>query len=598
MSKIGISESKLFYGKSLSRGIGVGRVAFLHGREHQFFRRTLDQNEIVSEIERFRHAYLRAETSLRNIVEAANDESNSATSEIFASQLMMLTDSSLREKIEERILEKKWNAEWAVRSVVKGYIGKNRSLANDYFRERYLDLQDVSDRLISELIDNNVDLRVKPEPGTVFVAREISPATFLEVVRFSPAAIVTDEGGWTSHTSILAREFGIPAVSGISDPDSKFAESDILLVNAFEGSIMLNPSEDEVNVKLQGILNAKAIPDLHNLEPESELCTLDNVPIKLFVNLEEPHLYDIAKKNGANGVGLFRSENIIGRNKKYPSEAFQTEKYSELADRIARDKLTIRTFDIGVLSLNTPVSKPEKNPALGLRGIRYGLKNPEVLRTQIRALLQASCKSEIDILLPMVTDVEEISAVKKIVEGERENLANLGTPTGNTRLGVMIETPASVFGIDSLLDESDFVCVGTNDLVQYILVADRDNGAVDDWFRTLHPAFLTALKSVIDKATAKGKMAVVCGEMAGSPYYLPVLLGLGVTELSVNPTSLLRLRRVVASVSQAECREMASEMLRTSTPTASEKVLIRTINERWSHFMDVNPEILGNQRNF
>lgn len=303
--------------------------------------------------------------------------------------------------------------------------------------------------------------------------------------------------------------------------------------------------------------------------------TVDGVEIRLRVNADSPRAYAKAVEAGAKGIGLFRSELLLSRSGVFPSESIQRSRYGALAEAAGRNRAVIRTFDLGSDHVLGEMGGRSGNPALGMRGVRLMLNLEGEFRRQLRALLRAAEGRSIDLLVPMVSDVDEIHAVKRLIREERAKLKTSGRRCGRLGIGAMIEVPSAVLMVGEILREVDFVSLGTNDLVQYLLAADRDSEAVADRYRTLHPAVLRAVKDVIDSAKAVGKGVIVCGEMAGTPEYSAVLVGLGATDLSMNPRSLPRVRDFLARVSAKKCRRIALEMLKGPTASDAEGLLHR-----------------------
>ncbi len=286
---------------------------------------------------------------------------------------------------------------------------------------------------------------------------------------------------------------------------------------------------------------------------------------------------------GAQGIGLYRSEFLFNQYKGFPTETEQIQAYKKVAKAVGKDTVCIRTFDINIEQLAEGNVEKEQNSALGLRGIRFGLLQKKEFQTQLRAILQASAENKIDIVLPMISDVSEIMLTKSILEKEKRNLIKQKIKCGNPRIGVMIEVPATIFMIEEIVREADFLSLGTNDLVQYILAVDRDNESVADWFRTLHPAILRSIKRVLDAAEAGKIPVIVCGEMAGSPVYAAILIGLGANELSMNPNSILRVRKTVSAIAFEEAEEITKKLLKCQSSDAVESLVSELFTEKWSH---------------
>jgi phosphotransferase system enzyme I (PtsI) len=457
----------------------------------------------------------------------------SAASEILDSHLLILDDPTIRTQVIEKIGTDQINTESAVYDVFEEIASRFRANPDQALRERSLDVEDVCERLLSALMPEAEAF--VPAPDSVLIAKEIRPSSLLEIVDSGVVALAAENGGWTSHTSILAREANIPAVTGIAKIGKRIRDGQNVIVDGFSGEIIIDPSEATL-VAYQS-REAAGIPKPALVEPtEKALSTLDGREIIIRTNSVSVSSYESAALDGsARGIGLFRSESLIGKFKRIPTEDEQTQEYLALADATGEHGIRIRTFDIDSDQFLNAAAQRQKNPALGLRAIRLGVTNPELLIPQIRALLRASRNRNIGIIVPMVTGVSEIDEVRSVIQRQSEELAAKGVSIGSPELGAMIEIPSAMMVADQLADVSDFLCLGTNDLAQYLLAADRDNESVSNWFRTLHPAMIRAVGSVIRVANDASKPLIVCGEMAGSPFYVPVLIGLGATELSVEP---------------------------------------------------------------
>ncbi|MDI1242686.1 MAG: phosphoenolpyruvate--protein phosphotransferase [bacterium] len=579
------SETRL-HARPVSRGVAVGKVVTIHGDNKQFYRTPIRPEQVDREIARYRAAHTAAARQLTNVGHTLEYSSNSAA--IFDMHRAILEDSSLSEKIESVIAGERINAEWAVKLVTDEYIARYQALTDEHFRDRYIDVEDIADQLQTALGGKRHSIRIPR--GSIIAAAEIRPSTIAELGSQHLGGIITESGGWTSHSFILARELDIPAVTGVQRLLRRVRTGDVVLLDGFDGTVFLNPDDSTVEA-----IKATRRPGRRRSADEPPLGdttqTLDGREIKIRANFDIAASFHHAKDLGARGIGLFRSEYLFNRFKGFPGEAEQIKAYREIGDYAGADRARIRTFDLSLSQIVERSERRDKNPALGLRGVRLSLTHQKHFRTQIRALLQASVDREIDVIIPMVSGVDEVRAVRSIVDEESESLIKRGTEIGSPRLGAMIELPASVFSIDQLLEELDCICIGTNDLVQYTLGVDRDNESVANWFRSLHPSVLEALKRVIEAAAKKDIPAVVCGEMAGSPFYVPILLGLGATELSMNVNSITRVRRVITGVAFEETRELRDRVLACSTVESVESTALQFVEERWGHLFET--ELLG-----
>jgi phosphotransferase system enzyme I (PtsI) len=423
---------------------------------------------------------------------------------------------------------------------------------------------------------------VLPGPNSILVAKEIRPSSLLEVLDFGVVGLAAETGGWTSHTSILAREAKLPAVSGIAKIGKQIRDGQRVIIDGFSGQLIVNPTDATVAVYTtrDPAHTSHIVPaDSHR----GPLTTLDGREMVIRTNTVSVSSYESAAAIGARGIGLFRSESLIGKFKRIPTEDEQTKEYAAFADATGVEGVRIRTFDIDADQFFESASERQKNPALGLRAIRLGITYPDLLIPQIRALLRASYQRNVGIIVPMVTGTSEVDLIRKIIRQQSELLSSERVSVGAPSVGAMIEIPSAVMIAELLAHACDFVCLGTNDLAQYLLAADRDNESVSSWFRTLHPAMIRAVEKVIKAADAVSKPLTVCGEMAGSPFYAPVLIGLGATELSMNPGSIESVSRVVAGIALDEARDLVAEIRTLSTSEDIEAVVRSTAQEKWGH---------------
>jgi phosphoenolpyruvate-protein phosphotransferase (PTS system enzyme I) len=571
-----------FKARSVARGVAIGEVVCLHGKKRQYYKINLLEEQIEREVRRFKAAVRLAARQLKKIGSQPMDSANETKANIFDAHLLFLEDKSFLAKIENAIISEKINAEWSVKTITDEYISKYKAIADEYLRERYIDLEDVSERILTALGGGNKSSE-NLSKNAIIVAKEVKPSTLIELIEANPKAIVAEHGGWTSHTYILARELNLPAVTGIKGVLRRVHTGDKLIVDGYNGQIILNPTEETLNKYKHAEAQFEQINYETIDEKSGALKTLDGREIKIRANLDLPNGYKQAKQFGARGIGLYRSEFLFNQFKGFPSEAEQIKAYRKIAEMVGDEGIRIRTFDLSVEQLTVETEEKEKNPALGLRAIRLGLTHRKQFRTQLRAILQAAYQTRIDIVLPMISDVSEILETKKIIEAEKKYLKSKNINFGEPKLGAMIEVPAAVMIVDEIASEVEFLCLGTNDLVQYLLAVDRDNESVADWFRTLHPAVIRAVKMVIEAAENRGIPAIVCGEMAGSPYYAPILIGLGATELSMNVNSILRVRKIIQGIAFEEARAVVKETEKYKTADDIEKVVFEKLRKNWAH---------------
>jgi phosphotransferase system enzyme I (PtsI) len=577
--------------RAMSRGVAIGHVVCLHGSTRQFYRIDIEDTAIERETRRARAAFRLARRQLNKLRTEASLGVPSVPG-IVDAQRAMIEDSSLLTKVEAAIAEQKVNAEWAVKVVTDGYVSKYKAITDQHLRDRYIDVEDVAERILNALGGGERSAPLGKD--SIIVARELMPSTLAEQSGGQPTAVITEHGGWTSHTFILARELNLPAVTGVRKILRRVDTGDPAIVDGYNGRVILNPTEETLERYRLPAAQFQQINYNDVTVSDAESKTLDGREIIVRVNVDLPEVYKKAKRIGARGIGLYRSEFLFNRFKGFPTENQQYEAYREIAEFAGEDRVKIRTFDLGPEQVYGQSHEREKNPALGLRAIRLGLASLSHLRTQLRAILRAAHNNSIDLVIPMVSGVGEIADVRALIERERAVLGKKDLPAGNPRIGAMIEVPSAVLLIDEIVREVDFVCLGTNDLVQYLLAVDRDNESVAGWFRTLHPAVIRAMRSVIEAAAGSARPLTVCGEMAGSPFYLPLLIGMGANELSMNVNSILRVRKVISGLAYAETAELAREAEKCRTADEVESLLERYIDEKWPHL--IQPDRLTRPR--
>jgi phosphotransferase system enzyme I (PtsI) len=567
------------FGRAVSRGIGIGNAVCLFGTRKQFFHNKIAAAQIDTELDRFEKARAAARTALDADVAHSRRKFGDAVADILETHLLIIEDPEFQSHIRNGISTERFNAEWAISAGAAKYSSLFEKSTERQLREKHLDLEDVADRLISAIAAGTEEIRF--EKGSVIAASELKASTILRFQEAGIAGIVSEHGGWTSHASILARELEIPSVTGIEHLFSCVLDGSRIAVDGFKGEVIIDPTK-ETETKLRSRNPDRTTPR-SDTSKEGELTTLDGRQIVIRTNTASVESYKLAAENGAKGIGLYRSEGLIGKFGRIPTEDEQVDEYCRIADAAGGDGVRIRTFDIDSELYSANGAGRQRNPALGLRAVRLGLRRPELLVPQIRAILRASFERSVSIVIPMVSGTTEINRVREMLGEQKRSLENEGIRFGDPDVGAMIEVPSSAVLADQVAAVSDFVCLGTNDLAQYVLAADRDNEAVSEWFRTLHPAMLRIVKTVIESCKKAGKRLVVCGEMAGSPFYVPVLVGMGATELSVGPKSIEPVRRVVAGIAFEEAAKLFRELQKFTTPDEIEQIVTDTARRKWPH---------------
>ena len=591
-SKTSQAEEIRLDGRAVSRGIGVGKILSLYGHQRQFYRIDLNGSKIERELRRFRAAVRLAKLQI-NKIRTQNDGKNSETqASIFETHYFLLEDRSLLSKIEDIIQNKKVNAEWAVKVVTDKIIAEYKVISDNHLRERYIDIEDVAERLLIAL-GGGTKKNIHFDKNTIIIAKEVNPSTLIEISRNEPVAIITENGGWTSHTFILARELNLPAVTGVKGIMRRADSGEPVIVDGFNGRVILNPTKETIRHYKKTAAETSDKQKKITFS-DGKISTLDGREITIRANLDFLNGFSNLGALQTKGVGLYRSEFLFNPNKGFPSEKEQIESYTKIGEAVGTGGVRIRTFDLNYDQLFAESREKENNPSLGLRAIRLSFANENRFRTQVRALLRASASQNLDIVLPMISDVAEIVSAKRIIEDEKNKLQKRRLKFGEPKIGAMIEVPSAIFTIEAIIKEVDFVNLGTNDLVQYLLAVDRDNEMVADWFRTLHPAVLRAIKIVLSAAEKFDKTVIVCGEMAGSPVYAPILIGLGAVDLSMNLNSIARVGKIISSIAFEEAREIAKTLENCGSADETEEKVRAEFLKKWKHLF--KEEILPKPR--
>ncbi|MGI9165102.1 MAG: phosphoenolpyruvate--protein phosphotransferase [Pyrinomonadaceae bacterium] len=567
-------------GLGVSEGVVIARVLRMHNSSKYVYRARLDGAELGRELRRFRAAVRLARRELLAIKDRAERELGKDQAYVFDAHLLLLEDVKLIGDVENYISQQQANAEWAVKVVGDHLISMYSEIKDDYLRARGSDIEDVVQRLLVALTGEPAQPR-KLRENAVIVSQDLLPSAVAELDLEFARAIATDTGGWTSHTAIIARGLGIPAVVGLRDFYRRARTGDEIIVDAIRGEVILHPSpatleryESEVAVRA----NRRPTEIVGQWGP---LQTQDGLEVRLRANVEVPAEFDGVRKYGASGVGLYRSEFLLSRRGVMVSEDEQYAAYAEIAKLAGEDGAIVRLFDLGGENALAPTAEPERNPALGLRAIRFGLHHEDVMRTQVRAILRAAADGRVDIVLPMVADVDDVRRARAIIEEEEINLESLGLRHGRVEVGAMIEVPSAVLTADKIARAVEFFELGTNDLVQYTLAVDRSNDAVAHWFRSLHPAVLSSISQSLMAAQQAGIPAIVCGEMASTPAYAVLLIGLGAVDLSMTPSSIPRVRRALLNIDSRDARAIAHECLACATADEVEDFVRKRFLAQW-----------------
>ncbi|MGH9873086.1 MAG: phosphoenolpyruvate--protein phosphotransferase [Pyrinomonadaceae bacterium] len=576
-----------FKGLGVSEGIVIGQVLRMNDGTQRVYQWKVAPADIDAERQRFRAAVSLASRQVLAIKQQAGQRFGREHAYIFDAHLLLLEDEKLIGDVERLINTEHVNAEWAVKVICDRFLYLYSEVKDDYLRERGSDIEDVMRRLLVALSGVRSETRGLTEDAVV-VSQDLLPSAVAELDLAHTRALATDTGGWTSHTAILARGVGIPAVVGLRDFYRRTRTGDRVIVDSSRNLVILHPSPATLE-RYQGETTSRASRrDTGDLKSTGPVQTQDGVEVTLRANVEIPSEFDAVETYGASGVGLYRSEFLLVRRGGLVSEDEQRVAYEAVARVAGEHGAIIRLFDLGADNLREQFQEPEKNSALGLRAIRFALANEPIMREQVRAILRAAANGLLKIVLPMVADVNDVKRAQAIIEDEAKNLREAGVSFAEVSIGAMIEVPSAVLMASRIARIVDFFELGTNDLVQYTLAVDRGNDEVADWFRTLHPAILQSIDQSLKAGRQAGIPVIVCGEMASTPAYVVLLIGLGATDLSMTPSAIPRVRRAIAGIDAESARGIALDCLNCDTADEVETLVRERLTQRWPELFDTS----------
>ena len=534
---------KKYKGKSVFGGIAIGRIKVYNKSEQQVKRVHIDDTE--HEKKRYYAAVDKAAMQLQELYDKAVKEVGEANAAIFEMHQIMLTDDDYKESVENIIDSQHVNAEYAVAQTGDNYAAMFAAMEDEYMRGRSADVKDISERLINILSGFNASSMVSDEP-VIIVAEDLAPSETVQLDKDKILSFVSVKGSVNSHTAILARTMGIPALIGTPVIPDNDIDGKMGIVDGNSGCLYVDPDNEKLGYYRKKQDEQLRQKELLQLLKGREDITIDGRKIKLYANIGNVKDVMTVKANDAAGIGLFRSEFIYLERDTFPTEEEQFNIYRTVAENMAGKPVIIRTLDIGAdKQCDYFNMDKEDNPALGMRAIRICLTRTEIFKTQLRALYRASAYGNINIMYPMIANMWEIDRIKEIEKEVRDELKQQGIDTGNVQTGIMIETPAAVMQSDELAEKVDFFSIGTNDLTQYTLAVDRQNPKLDSFFDSHHPAVLKMIKMVVDNAHKAGIWAGICGELGADTSLTREFLKMGVDELSVSPGRILPIRKII-----------------------------------------------------
>jgi phosphotransferase system enzyme I (PtsI) len=549
----------------VSGGVAHGRVIVLGQAARQILRRELPPAEVPAELERLQSALTQTRRDLLEIQRQVDTALGSQEASVFDAHLLVLEDATLLDEVHRLIRDQGVNAEAAFQQVGEKFASALGALEDDYLRERAADLRDIVGRVLDHLLGHRSerDLRSLPEPS-IILAPDLAPSTTATLDRTHVLGFATDSGGTTSHTAIMARKLGLPAVVGLGDITARVRNGEYALLDGHGGSVIINPTDQTLFEYGQLKQRRAALEERLGALREQPAITLDGHVITLAANIDHPDDAAALTAAGAEGVGLFRSEFLFLNRRDLPTEEEQFEAYRRVAVASAPHAAVIRTLDLGGDKLPASWARTgEQNPFLGWRAIRISLALPELFRTQLRAVLRASAHGKVKLMFPMISGIDEFRDANALLERCREELREEGVPfDAGMEVGLMIEVPGAALMADVLAREAAFFSIGTNDLTGYTLAVDRLNERVAPLFNPAHPGVLRLIRMTIEAARNQGRWVGVCGEMAADPALVPLLLGLGADELSVTPAAIPAVKFLLRRLRVSETQQLAEASLR------------------------------------
>lgn len=567
--------SKLIKGIAASDGVAIAKAYLLVEPDLTF-----DKNEKVTDVEgevaKFNSAIEASKVELTKIRNNAEVQLGADKAAIFDAHLLVLDDPELIQPIQDKIKNENANAATALTDVTTQFVTIFESMDNEYMKERAADIRDVSKRVLSHILGVELPNPSMIDESVVIVGNDLTPSDTAQLNKEFVQGFATNIGGRTSHSAIMSRSLEIPAIVGTKSITQEVKQGDMIIVDGLNGDVIVNPTEDELiayqDKRERYFADKKELQKLR----DADTVTVDGVHAELAANIGTPNDLPGVIENGAQGIGLYRTEFLYMGRDQMPTEEEQFEAYKEVLEAMGGKRVVVRTLDIGgdkeLSYLNLP---EEMNPFLGYRAIRLCLAQQDIFRPQLRALLRASVYGKLNIMFPMVATITEFREAKAILLEEKENLKNEGHDiSDDIELGIMVEIPATAALADVFAKEVDFFSIGTNDLIQYTLAADRMSERVSYLYQPYNPSILRLVKQVIEASHKEGKWTGMCGEMAGDETAIPLLLGLGLDEFSMSATSILKARRQINGLSKNEMTELANR----AVDCATQEEVIELVN--------------------
>ncbi len=554
---------KYFHGVAASPGIIMGKAYVFLKHLPRIEEKIIAADEVAKELERLEHAVERSEKELQKILHLTQQKVGDYKAKIFEAQIMILADAVLFGAIRKRIEKDKKNAEFVVNTEISKYQMMMLNSPDEYLRERAHDVEDIKNRIIRNIQQERLISRF--EDNSVVIAENLTPADTVLFSRNNVLAYCTDMGGTTSHSALLARSLHIPSVVGMKNISTQIQTGDNVIVDGYNGIVVLNPLRTTIahynKLKREHRALDNKLKEIRTLDAE----TMDGKRVEILSNIEFSEEISYTVERGAHGIGLYRTEGLFMSEDDYPSEEKQFAEYKIILKKTSPNKVVMRTLDVGGDKMLTQTHE-EENPFLGWRGIRISLDRTDLFSSQIRAMLRASVFGNLWIMLPMISGIKEIRKAIELIENVKRELRTQNISFDeNVKLGAMIEVPSAAILAGDIAQEIDFLSIGTNDLIQYLIAVDRGNEVVAPLYQEFHPAVVRTIRNIINDAHAHNKPVAMCGEMAGDPIATLLLLGLGLDEFSMSPVMIPEIKKIIRSVSFSEAKEITDRVLEMKT---------------------------------